>query len=176
MNGLSLILLPLQRFPRPARTDGKRRRGSSTLEAIIVIPVLVIITVAAIEFGIVLVVEQAIAHAATVAAREAAKEAVLKSPSDVADELVDVVNTMLAPHNLTVGASVAFALEVGESPTERRGALDCDPPATPMVAADEVRVTVCVRLDTAPFPNLLSGFGVDISNRCVRRSSLVKIE
>ena len=166
----------LQASPRPRRGAGARCRGAVTLEAILAIPVLVIITVAAIEFGIVLMVEQAIAHAATVAAREAAKETVLKTPNEVANELVTVVNSTLAPHKLEVGPSVALALEVGGFPTQTRGSLTCDPPTLPSVGADEVRVTVCVRLNTAPFPNFLSGFGVDISNLCVRRSSLVKQE
>ena len=173
MNRLIPPRRPQGRRPHHARD---RWRGASTLEAIIVIPVLFISTLAAVEFGIVLVVEQAIAHTATVAAREAAKESALKTPSATADELVDVVNTMLAPHKLEVGTSVAFALEVGGSATENRGSLTCDPPTTATVAGDEVRVTVCVRLDTSPFPNLLSGVGVDISNLCVRRSALVKKE
>jgi len=169
---------PRQRLHPPRRSAAARCRGAVTLEAIIAVPILVIITVAAVQFGIVLVVEQAIAHAATVASREAAKETVLKTPVEVADELVNVVNAALVPHKLEVGPSVSFALEVGGAPTvtENRGSLPCDPSSLPAVGADEVRVTVCVRLNTAPFPNFLAGFGVDMSNRCVRRSSLVKME
>lgn len=174
MNGFSLSPVKSSRCVR----GGVCRTGAATLEAILVVPVLVIVTVAAIQFAVTLVVEQSIAHTATVAAREAAKETALptNTASDIADELVDVVNTMLAPHKLAVGPSVSFALEIGGSPTQTRGSLACDPPSQPTVGPDEVRVSVCVRLDTAPFPNLLSGFDIDVANRCLRRSSLVKKE
>ncbi len=148
----------------------RKRRGAVTLEFIIGVLVLVIATFAIMQLGITAIVSYGISHAATVAAREAGKGA------DIAD-LEDVVEYVLAPYNLTVGSSLVVILE---DPSfvlpQRAGTLDCDPPASPALMVDTVRVTVCVRLDTAPFVNLLSVFGIDISDRCIRASSVVNKE
>jgi hypothetical protein len=155
---------------RPIRTA--RRRGVSTFESILVLVVLIIASFAAFQFGLALIVKQTVSHAATVAAREAAKEA-------TADELVCVVNRVLQEYRLEIGPDVSLILEdpTAVVPIEERGnAALCDPPATPVLDPDEVRVTVCVSLTGGPFVNILKFYGIDFTGRTFEISSVATKE
>ncbi|MCH8922470.1 MAG: pilus assembly protein, partial [Planctomycetes bacterium] len=61
------------------------RRGSVTLEFILVTPIIIILTWAVFQYGILLLVQQSVTHAAAVAAREAGKG----EPIDVIGRVVD---------------------------------------------------------------------------------------
>ncbi len=151
-----------------------RRRGVSTFESILVLVVLIIASFAAFQFGLALIVKQTVSHAATVAAREAAKV----NPAD-ADELICVVNRILQEYRLEIGPDVSLILEdpTAVVPIEERGnpAL-CDPPVTPVIDLDEVRVTVCVSLTGGPFVNILKFYGIDFAGRTFEISSLATKE
>jgi Flp pilus assembly protein TadG len=138
------------------------------LEVILVLPLLLIMFLACLQFGILMVVQQAVAHAATVGAREAGKGA------DV-DEVACVVNQMLSPHALTVPCNASVVLEDPDSTpaTQRKGTLTCNPPPAPALDTDEVRVTVCVDATGPPFINVLRYFGVCVI-RQLKASSVVK--
>src|SRR5262245_23196344 len=72
-----------------------KRRGVYTIELIMVMIVLVLATFVSFQFGIFLIVKQAVAHAATVAAREAAKA----NPATI-PELEQIIETVLAGHQI----------------------------------------------------------------------------
>jgi Flp pilus assembly protein TadG len=140
-----------------------------TLEVILVLPILLIVFLAALQFGILMVVQQAVAHAATVGAREAAKGA------DI-DEVACVVNQMLSPHALTVPCNASVVLEdpAGTPTQQRRGSTTCNPPPGPTLDSDEVRVTVCVDATGRPFINPLRAFGVCCIRQLKASSAVTK--
>jgi hypothetical protein len=157
------MVLPL---PSAAR---RRRRGGITLEAIVVLLILLISTLAVFQFGFAMVVRQATAQAATVAAREAAKGA------DVA-ELSDIIDAVFQAHDIRVGDGAGFILEDGLLPPIMQGDVTCTLPDSPAVGADEVRVTVCVAMDRRPFINPLATVGASFTGKTFQATSLVKFE
>lgn len=142
----------------------KRRSASVTLEALLVIPLLVIVTVAMAQFFITALVQQAAVNASI----EGAKVASLQS-SDM-DDVRDAVNRVLDAVNLTVGPEVSV---VRQTPfgTAMRGAYPCTPPATPALAINEVRVTVCIDMTANPLLNSLSAFGINVSGKTMTAST-----
>ena len=156
--------LTTARRPRPVR-----RRGAVTFESVLVLFVLIMTSLGAIQFGLALIVKQAVSHAATVAAREAAKGA-------NAAELVCVVERILAGHQIEIGDRATLVFENAGLAPQTRGTLPCPPPETPEIEGDEVRVTVCVSLDAPPFVNVLSPYDVDFADRTFTVSSLAARE
>lgn len=151
------------------RQHRRRRRGALTIEFLLIFLILVLAVFASFQFGIAMVIRQAISHSATVAAREAGKFA-------DADELVEVVNQILCVHQLTVGDDVTVILEDPQNvdePIAIRGNVVCDPPAEPILIPNAVRVTVCVRIDSAPFYNALTCYGIDFTGKHFQFSSVV---
>ncbi len=150
-----------------------RRRGVSTFESILVLVVLIIASFAAFQFGLALIVKQTVSHAATVAAREAAKV----SPAD-ADELICVVNRILQEYRLEIGDDMSLVLEDPTAlvPIDQRGTFPCVPPATPVLDPDEVRVTICLSLTSGPFVNILKFYGIDFTGRTFEISSVATKE
>jgi hypothetical protein len=146
----------------------KRRRGVSTIELIMVLVVLILATFVSLQFGIALIVKQAVAHASTVAAREAAKGADLT-------ELEEVIERVLAGHQITIGSNASFVLE-DPDPEPMQGTLPCTPPTMPELDGDEVRVTVCVSLTSHPILNILSMYGIDYTGRKFSISSVATRE
>lgn len=148
----------------------RRRDGSITLEVALILPLLVLLTIATIQFAVFTTVEQAVVHAATVAAREAAKGASV-------DELVRVVETVLAPHGVAIGDSASVRLEDPQVPSGagQRGSFPCEPAAVPSApASGEVRVTVSLDMGKKPFLNALKYIGIDHSGQPLSISSLAK--
>jgi hypothetical protein len=147
----------------------RRRRAATTFESILVLFILIVATLAAIQFGLALVVKQAVSHAATVAAREAAKGA-------DADELVPIVERVLAGHRILIGDDATLVREEGGLPAEIRGSHACPLPAQSVLDGDEVRVTLCVSLAARPFLNLLHNYGLDFQGHSFVISSLATRE
>jgi type II secretory pathway pseudopilin PulG len=145
-----------------------RRRGMTTIELILVLFVLVIATFVSFQFAIALIVKQAVAHAATVAAREAAKGA------DEA-KLEEDIETILSGHGITIGPDASFILE-DPFPGPQQGMLPCTPPATPAIDGDEVRVTICVSLTTDPILNILEPYGIDYTGKTFTISAVATRE
>lgn len=152
-------------------TNDRRRRGSIILEFILVLPVLVVLFVASVQFGHLLLVQQAVSHAAIKAAREAGKGATLS-------EIVTVVDDVLTTRNIMIGANATVVLEdpMASPAVQKSGTPDCDPPATPTLSSGDVRVTVCVDITSLPLGNMLSQFGFDLSGRCFTSSAYVRQE
>lgn len=152
--------------------SSRRRNGSVTLEVALILPLLVLLTIATIQFAVFTTVEQAVVHAATVAAREAAKGASV-------DELVDVVETVLAPHGVKIdtGAGTSILLEDPQAtpPSVQRGTFPCQPAALPAApVSGEVRVTISVDMGSKPFLNALKYLGIDHTGQPFSVSSLAK--
>ncbi len=129
------------------------RRGSATLELILVLPILLIITFAIVQFSITMLVEQAVSHAATVGAREAAKGA-------DSEELACVIRAVLAPHGITIGDCASVTLEdpLATNPVVTEGTFPCGACAEPVLEDGAIRVTVCVDMTKKPFLNPLRYF------------------
>ncbi|GIX02541.1 MAG: hypothetical protein KatS3mg112_1478 [Thermogutta sp.] len=117
------------------------RRGSLTLEAVLVLPILLLATLAVVQFGVLMLIEQTITHAVTVAAREAGKGA------DI-DATVLSVNAVLGLHGLSVGPGATLVLEdsLSTPAVQVRGTLPCSVPSTPSVPAGMLKATLCVDL------------------------------
>lgn len=176
-------------FPR-LRSRRRSSKGAVTLESILALPVLVIVVLAAYQFGMSVLVQETISHAAIHAAREAAKEANLANPNEVndanaaaidaANEVLGVLCLAIDPNSADTTSDTKLILEFGTLAPIKTGdpGLDCDPPAVPMVAADEVRVTICAELTAHPICNLLKAFdpNLDFAGRHLQASSLVKKE
>jgi len=131
---------------------GRRRRAALTVELILVLPILILVCLATIQFGILMTVHQAVTHAATVAAREAAKGAPQQT-------LECIVEEVLAPHCLTVGTGPTDCVQVVQEDL-----------------GSSVRVTVYVDTDCKPFINPLSSFGFSLANRFLCERAVVPKE
>ena len=147
-----------------------QRRGVYTIELITVLFVLILATFVSFQFGIFLIVKQAVAHAATVAAREAAKI----NPATI-PELEAIIERVLQGHQIVVGNNLSFVVE-NPAPQPLQGTLPCTPPATPVLDGDEVRVTVCLSMTAHPILNILQVYGVDYSGRTCSISAVATRE
>lgn len=146
----------------------RRRRAFSAVELIGVLVVLIVATFVSLQFGIALIVKQAVAQASIVAAREAAKGATL-------GEIEESIEQVLAGHQITIGADASFILE-NPTPQPQQGTLMCSAPTAPPIDGDEVRVTLCVSLTAHPFLNILEAYGIDFTGRTFSISSVAARE
>ena len=160
-----------------------RRRGVSTLQLILVLPLLVIIGMATFEFGIIMVVQQTVTSAAIMGARAAAREG---NATDANTAAVAEVNRVLALHGLAivdgdVNSDTRMALEYLTNPPNP-AIITGDPgltittPSAPVMTGTDVRLTVCVDLTTAPLVNFLSTFGLDFTGNRLQITSATTIE
>jgi len=158
-------------FTLKAKRNSRQRRGVLTLEAVLVLSVLILVTIAVFQFGIVMLIEQSITHAVTVAAREAGKGA------DI-DATVESVNAVLQIHGLHVGPGVSVILEdpLSTPGVIVRGELPCEPPTQPAITPGYVRTTLCVGLAQRPFLNALRLFCLDFSGKAFVVSAIARRE
>lgn len=156
---------------RNNRNRKQDRRGALTLEAVLVLAILLLVTLAVFQFGIVMLIEGTITHAATVAAREAAKGA------DI-DATAESVNAVVGLHGLAVGPGVTLILEdpLAATPILTRGDAAVSPPALPSLPAGYLRTTLCVSLAQRPFLNALRCFTLDFSGRRFTVSAVARRE
>ena len=140
----------------------------TTVELIMVLFVLILATFVSFQFAFALIVKQAVAHAATVAAREAAKGA------DEAD-LTEDIETILSGLGITIGPDASFILE-DPTPGTLQGSLPCTTPASPLIDGDEVRVTICVSLTVDPILNILEPYGIDYTGKTFSISAVATRE
>ncbi|MGQ9607103.1 MAG: TadE/TadG family type IV pilus assembly protein [Thermogutta sp.] len=161
------------RRPRAERVLARKRcrSGGLTLEAVLILPVLVLTFLAVLQFGILMLVEQTIVHAATVAAREAAKGA------DV-DAVVLSAQSVLSLHGLSVGPAMTLVLEdpLSNDPVQVRGDLPCDIAGLPPLKPGEIRVTLGVSLSHRPFLNALRHCAIDFTGRKFTVSAVAERE
>ncbi|MDY0168270.1 MAG: pilus assembly protein [Thermoguttaceae bacterium] len=166
------------------RRIARPRRGAATLELILAVPILLIVLVFSIQFGVAAIYQATVVHSATVAAREAGKGIDLEA-------VADAVNMVLGIHGIeisetTAGAKVildwyAVPPDPGDPPGEflleyGDESLGCGHPDVELDCR-QVRVTVCVAPSATNFCGslckALKPFGVSFENRMFKASSLV---
>jgi len=159
-----MLTLKLKQGPR-------HRKGAFTLEAVLVLSILILVTIAVFQFAIVMLIEQSITHALTVAAREAGKGA------DI-DATAESVDAVLAIHGLRIGSGVSLVLEdpLAIPSVLVRGQIACQPPSQPVIPPGYVRATLCVNLSQRPFLNALKTFCLDFSERTFTVSAVARRE
>jgi Flp pilus assembly protein TadG len=139
----------------------------------LVLLLLLAVTLAVIEFGMSVLVQQAVVAAANAGARELAKGASSTEVAAVISQRLQVYRIRIHPH-----APVCVTLETGTGtvtfgdPRLGRGS------AGPELAPNEVRVTIAALLSrhNRPVPNWLAPYGVSLSGKLVRGSSLALLE
>lgn len=148
----------------------RRRSGVETLQLIIALPLLLIVLFAAFQYGVLVLVQGTVTHAATVGAREAGKG--VSTPV-----LVNVVNDVLSLNGITVPADATLIVERPGMPTDTVGP-PCPPPVAPVLGPDDVRVTICLDLTTPPLLNCLKAFDpvLDFTGKRFEISAVSPIE
>ncbi len=149
---------------RPTRRP--TRRGVQILEFILALPILVIVTMAALQFGSLAVVQHTVSHAANEAAREAAKLSPGTTPQQRADYAATVANAILAMHNVAIDPDNRLVLQDGDDPGNDGEVGDPTLPfsATPAPDLGQIRVIVVIELVNTPVLNVLASFGLDWSD------------
>lgn len=169
---------------RHNRQNYRRQRGAATLEAILVIPILVWVVFAAFEYGMIMLVEQAVTSAALEGAREGALEPSVSiiHPSywaDVQEAVTWAVDDILGVYGMgdlaAPNSGVMVIIEdidniacIGDTTVT-----SC-PAATSIVDPMELKVTVWVRFSAARIPNFLSIVGLDLSQRKFHVAGIVQ--
>ncbi len=158
-----------------------RRRGIQTLEAILVLPLLLIASLAVLQFGASMLLHQAVNTAAVEAAREASKIPAFDVNDSVdMDKIEAVVEDVLGAHGMDVGANSGVLLIV-----EQNGGVACRgdetngrtcPMASTVTDPQEIQVTVVVLFDDTPVPNLMRTFGFDRDGSFFEACSLARRE
>lgn len=158
---------------RAARGAGRRkvarRNGAVSLEFLFGVILLTLLTLAVVEYGILMLCRHTAAQAATLAAREAAKMPDAASANAAAEATVD---GLLGPlHQLPLqpgvpGSGVVLIIEYGLVAPIETGDPNLfaasDPPNHPLTAQD-VRVTVFCDMTAGPMINALSAFGSQLN-------------
>ena len=122
----------------------KARRGLLTLEMLFVLPFVLLLFVAALQYGRALVIHSAMTQAATVAAREAGKGA------DVED-IARAANCILASHGIEIngvaGSGLKIVLHDGCRSATQYGDPNWALPDSPSLRPEEVLATVCMKFN-----------------------------
>ena len=153
----------------------RSRRGVEILEAILAVPVLLIGTVAAIEFGIMMNVQQTVTIAATEGARHAAKG------GDV-NAVYTKVQEYLTVYNLDFGGTGDVRVvreDSGSTTSAGDTSIGYTAKGPGTLNSSEVRVTVCVDMSNAnnqPVPNWLGSFGFSTANDTFEVSAMAQTE
>lgn len=176
--------LQTNRIPRsPFR---RQRRGSVLLEFILAFPIILILSLAIIEFGFYVLLQQTITAAAIEGTRKAAQ---VGATTDAVGNLIQqyvAINSLTLDVNQQPAASgfgnVLVSIDDGSGfLTETIGNSDITCyPVGPDPLASEIKVTVCVNLtDTNgkfPLPNLLSSFGFSLAGKRLEISAMTELE
>ncbi len=175
-----------QSNPQQQTTRTRRRAGSVLLEFILAFPLILILSLAIIEFGFFGLLQQTTTIATIEGSREAAQVgATTTSVGNLIQQYV-AINSL----TLNVGAQPAApgAGDVLVVIQDGSGALtqtigNSDIPCTPVGPAPtiaEIKITVCLNLTdtngTFPLPNLLSSFGFTLSGKQLEISAMTSLE
>jgi len=176
--------------PRNRGIRVRRRSGSVTLEFLLVLPILLIVLLSVIEFGMFFSGMQQVALACQVGA-EAASQTDLTTatdPNDIPDNIVDAINHQLVTcgmspcaiileHNVPDAETITVMTETYTSPP-----CACAPPTAPafpkppaVYARRSVRVTVCMPM-TELAPNCLAVFGFNLTGCSAHCSTVFRYE
>lgn len=162
-----------------ARRRGARS-GLQVLEMLLVLPIVLIVLLAFFQFGPLVLVQQTVTNAAEETSREITKicEFDISDPDDLA-KAEDVVNTVLrAGHDLSTGSPGVLVVIENSDGVACLGDASLEPDFCPMTSsitdAAETRVTIILRIEDAPVPQVLQTFCIDFSDRYFQVSSLTR--
>ncbi|QDT26109.1 TadE-like protein [Gimesia panareensis] len=174
---------------RPA--DLKHRRGSVLLEFILAFPIILMLSLAIIEFGFYTLLQQSITAAAIEGTRKAAQVGATKNDIGNLIQQYVAVNSL----DLSVGTQPAssgqgdvfVSIQDGTttlSTTMGNSDIPCSPVGPPPSDGStwpaEIKVTICVNLTdtngTFPIPNLLYLFGFSLSGKQLEISAMTVLE
>ncbi len=167
----------------------RRRSAAVTLEFILTLPIIIMLTWGVFQYAILFLVQNAVTHSAIVGAREAGKHEDIREVAWAVDQVlqeahcVDVVDDHGRP---IPGSGVRICMEVGDPHRSYPRIYEfgdpgqpCNIPSYPRVGPDEVRVTICMDLTRSPLTNFLFNFGItelSFEGKRFQISSLVKKE
>ena len=164
-------MISRQRCRKLTMIDARRRRGGIvTFEAIIWLPVMLIMLLSIVEMGLLLVGTMHVSMASRVAAHEVAETPGL-SPGNTAAvaaavrPIVDLYleNAGYGP-NASAGVRIQHDINGGESAADGECEEDNDPLLPPITVPETLAVKVVVCVDaTTVAPNCLFTFGFDIA-------------
>lgn len=146
-----------------------RRPGAVLVEALLALPVLVLVTFAGVQYAQVVVFEQTVQAAADAAAREVAKLSI----TPIENRVEGAVNRCIGTFGLKVGEGVRIDLDGKPTNSSDIKSLP-NPPAITLNKRD-VAVTVQVQYAAARLPNALGYFGIDFSSRVFRATSVAAV-
>lgn len=154
------------------RAFKRYRHGAVLVEALLAIPVLVLISLAGVQYVQAVVVQQAVQAAADAAAREAAKPSLDPAPARVEN----VVNQYLGRLGLAVApnAGVRIDLDARATPNSDTSQLPIPPGPDPARQPSITRVTVQVHYGSTRLPNALAYFGIDFAQRGFRATAIAR--
>ncbi len=161
------------------QTHDSNKRGVVALELILVFPILMILLLAVVEFGLILAASNHVEAASRLGAKLAAEAANLDQFNDpnTLENLKLRVDEYLNTAGYTDSCQVILENTVPgtTAPTQENPTMASNCPCTPVIGATgtlpvrAVRVTVCLNM-TGNVPNCLATFGFDISGRVIRHS------
>jgi Flp pilus assembly protein TadG len=160
----------------------RHRRGAITLEGILVLPPLLILVVAVLEFGIAMQVLQAVTVASVEGARAAARQnATRDSVAIRVSEFLDVHDISFSTTGTNSSDSVRVVIEGPVSVAGERGntTIPCTANGAATLPGNQVRVTVCIKMTDSsdrPVPDWLSSFGFTTASRQIEVSSIAIVE
>lgn len=166
---------------RRLRPAASPRRGVSTLELIIGLPILIILLLAIVEFGLIMSKLQQVALASRTGAAVAAQQssfnvAAIKNQVDRQLATAGIMAPsceVLLQHNVEVGSPTTLS--------SGSGTCSCTSPSTPALPSSSVvpdgcvRVTVCIAL-SALTPDLLNTLGLSLSGKVVQQTTTLAFQ
>lgn len=140
------------------------RRGIQVLEAVLLLPVLIIATFSFFVLGPTITVSQTTQNAAEEIAREVAKKTGTQTTEEITTE---VLNQVLSVHglSLTTPGVLVIVEEFNQIGAWGDTSVSSVPATTSVTDEDQVVVTLFITTDAAPIPNVLSQMEFDISGR-----------
>ena len=154
----------------------RRARGVVTLELILVLPILLILMLAVVEFGLIYQSIHHVVYSSRIGAKLAAEQSTanlgdynksmgVSALREEIDEYLTAAGFNTVSCQVTLQHNVAAASDPTQlNPDPTPAGCDCVAPINNFPVGQEfVRVTVCVPTD-GNVPNLLSTFGFDISD------------
>ncbi|QDT41459.1 TadE-like protein [Gimesia alba] len=164
----------------------RSRTGSVLLEFILAFPIILILSLAIIQFGFFALLQQTITAATIEGSREAAQVgATSTSVGNLIQEYVAInsLSLTVAPAAPGAGDVLVVIQEGGDLPINTtslgNSSIPCSP-VGPAPSPSEVKVTVCLNLTdtngTFPLPNLLSSFGFTLSGKQLEISAMTGLE
>ena len=182
---MNLTTLPIEtcveEFESRSRCRRSIRRGVQILEALLVIPILLIALAAFFQFGPMVTVQQTVTQASVETAREISKiyEFDINDTTDT-DKAAEVVNDIVGVHGIQVGDPGLLVILEDFNDVVCLGDNSLDstfcPPTTTITDMAEFKVTVILLLENAPVPNVLGGYCVDLFDRHYEVTSVARNE